>query len=595
MLWPGVADGKMEDMEMIVLSGMQIHRSFSTQVVLRGVTMALHEGDRVGVVGANGSGKSTLLRILAGFDRPDSGSVALGKGATIGYLAQDLFTEELGVDSSPKTVYEEALSGRADLLEMAGAMRRMESEMALMDESSDGLHDLMATYADQCERYEHGGGMELESRTKMILAGLGISEEDQGKPLAALSGGERTMVGLAKILVQEPDILLLDEPTNHLDANAVGWLEGYLGKYRGSVMAVSHDRYFLDRVVSKILEIEGSQTTEFPGSYSDYSDEKRIRLLEQQHNFLDQQKEIARLTASMTRMYAWARQVYSRGLKLKGDHLKRRIERIEKIPKPKMSASTIGVDFKPTRRSGEVVLTCKGLAVDVGTGGPLFRNVNLDLRYGQHIAVVGPNGCGKSTLIRTLIGEVLPCSGEAVLGASVTVGYYDQRHEGLDMARTALEEIMDFRSMAAQAGRALLARFGLTGSDVLKKVADLSGGERSRLQLAKLMVTGANFLILDEPTNHLDPKTVETLEDALDAYEGTILFVSHDRYFVNALADKVLELTEHGIREYLGNYDSYAEAKAEEAEAAKRPQVTKPAPQAKETRPKTASSKKRAR
>lgn len=554
---------------MIVISGVKLTKNFGVRRILSDIDLAVNARERVGLVGVNGSGKTTLLRILAGCDEPDGGAVVVGRDLRVGYLPQNQDEPWESDTQSSATVYSETLRGREDLILIENRMREIESSMAT-EEPGPGLDRLVDEYGELMHTFDEQGGHELEAKVRIILTGLGFAQEEFVKSLAMLSGGERTMAALARLLVMEPDILLLDEPTNHLDVKATEWLESYLGKYQGTVIVVSHDRYFLDRVVTRVLELEDCGLTEYLGNYSYYSDEKRLKLLEQQHDYVEQQKEIARLTVSMNRLYAWAHQVLSRGLKIKADNIKRRIERLDKIEKPNLNPKAISVDFKPERRSGEVVITCQGLSV--GFGGSeygesvkrtvLFRDVDLDIRYGQHIALIGPNGCGKSTLLKVILGEMAPDTGTVKLGSGVSAAYYDQRHTELDPEKTALQEIIDYKRLLTQAARGLLARFGLTGDAVFKKIGELSGGEKSRVQLAKLMISGANLLVFDEPTNHLDPRSVEALEAALDAYEGTILFVSHDRYFVNALADKVLELGPDGITEYQGNYDTYLEAKA---------------------------------
>lgn len=545
---------------MIVLNIGHLQKSFGGHPILTDVTIIIREKEKVGLVGQNGTGKSTILKIVAGELSPDGGSIAVKKGATIGYLPQ-----EANFDSD-RTLYDEVEGVFEDVLALEQEMRKLEKKMAdpAVYNNPEELDRLMRTYAATSDSFEREGGFQVKARINSILQGLGFTPEQFEQPVASMSGGEKTRVLLAKLLLQEPDVLLMDEPTNHLDVRAVQWLEEYLRDYRGAVLIVSHDRYFLDEIVTRIYELSNGRCTEYHGNYSDYAAQKQTALLLQEASYKNQQKEIERLERAWRQTLAWAHQARSHKLKVKADNIRRRLERIDRIPRPDLNPRTIRMHLEANQRSGKKVLTIEGLRKDL-PGRTLFQNVSLEVRLGDKIALVGPNGVGKSTLLRLILGFTTADAGTIQLGANVSIAYFDQEHLDLDPTKTCFQEIMDTKRMNNFEARSLLAQFMFTGDDVFKTIGQLSGGEKSRVQLAKLTVTDANFLILDEPTNHLDLPSIEVLENALGEFDGTILFVSHDRYFINQVANKIAELTPNGIKVYDGNYDVYLEEKAKEA------------------------------
>lgn len=547
---------------MIVLNIGHLQKSFGGQSVLTDATLMVRERERVGLVGQNGTGKSTILKIVAGELSSDSGTVAIQKGAKIGYLPQEARFD------SERTLYDEVEGVFEELLALEQQMRKLEKDMAdpAIYNDAKQLERMMSLYSATSETFEREGGFQVKARVNSILLGLGFRPEQFDQPVSLMSGGEKTRVCLARLLLQEPDLLLMDEPTNHLDVNAIQWLENYLKDYRGAVLIVSHDRYFLDEVVTRIYELSNGKCTEYKGNYSDYTTQKQTELLVQEANFQNQQKEIQRLERAWRQTLAWAHQARSHKLKVKADNIKRRLERIDRVPRPDLNPQTIRLHLSANQRSGKKVLTIDGLRKEL-PGRTLFTNVSMEIRLGDKVALIGPNGIGKSTLLRLILGFSTPDAGSIQLGTNVAIAYYDQEHLDLDPAKTCFQEIMDTKQMNNLEARSLLAKFMFSGDDVYKTIGQLSGGEKSRVQLAKLTITDANFLILDEPTNHLDLPSIEVLEKSLSEFDGTILFVSHDRYFINQVANKIVELTPCGTRVYDGNYDVYLEEKAREAES----------------------------
>ncbi len=567
---------------MIVLNVGHVRKSFAGETVLDDATLVVQDKEKVALVGQNGTGKSTLLKIVAGQMPADDGTIALQKGARIGYLPQEA---QFASDSS---LYDEVEGVFAQVMATEKRLRQIEGEMGLPEiyNDPDLLQRKMKAYSALTEAFEQQEGFQIKAKINSILLGLGFEEERFDQSVASMSGGEKTRVLLAKLLLQEPDILLMDEPTNHLDVNAIEWLEAYLKDYRGAVLIVSHDRFFLDETVTRVYEMANGRCTEYHGNYSDYAAAKQTQLLIQQANYSAQQKELERLERSWKQTLAWARQARSHKLKVKADNIKRRLDRIERIDRPDLDPDTVRLDLAAHHRSGKDVLTITEVQKRL-PDRVLFSNVSLQIKLGEKVALIGPNGVGKSTLLHMIMGFGEPDAGTVRVGASVQIAYYDQQHMELDPTKTCFAEIMDTKRMNNLQARNLLAQFMFSGDDVFKTIGQLSGGEKSRLQLAKLTLTDANLIILDEPTNHLDLPTSEVLERSLSDFDGTILFVSHDRYFINQIATKVAELTLDGIMVYDGNYDVYLEEKARQMQKVQAETVSSKAeakPRAKENR-----------
>ncbi|WP_333684713.1 ribosomal protection-like ABC-F family protein, partial [Enterocloster lavalensis] len=507
------------------------------------------------VVGINGAGKSTLLKIMIGELAPDEGSVTVSKGSTIGYLAQHQDLE------GAETIYDALLEVKRPILEMEEQLRRLELEMK--SASGDELEAKLAQYGRLNHEFEMANGYACRSEITGVLKGLGFEEDEFAKPITALSGGQKTRVSLGKLLLTKPDILLLDEPTNHLDMESIAWLETYLKSYTGAVLIVAHDRYFLDRVVTKIVELDNGVGTVFLGNYSAYSDKKAMLRDAQIRAYLNQQQEIKHQEAVITKLKSFNREKSIR----RAESREKMLEKIERIDKPVEVNDSMDIRLEPDVVSGNDVLTVKDLRKSFGSQ-LLFEHVDFEVKRGERIAIIGNNGTGKTTLLK-IINRMLPAdTGEIRLGSKVHIGYYDQEHQVLHMEKTLFDEIQDtYPTMNNTQIRNTLASFLFTGDDVFKLIRDLSGGERGRVSLAKLMLSDANFLLLDEPTNHLDITSKEILESALNRYTGTVLYVSHDRYFINRTATRILDLTGRSFVNYIGNYDYYLEKK-EDVEAA---------------------------
>ncbi|GGJ04205.1 multidrug ABC transporter ATP-binding protein [Alicyclobacillus cellulosilyticus] len=539
---------------MILLQASHIQKSYHGHPVLTGANLTLQQGERAGLVGANGAGKSTLLRILTGQEAADAGEVSVAKGVRIGYVAQWMDAAD------DETVFGFAAAAVADLFAQEAALRALEAEMANPDVYADERRfaDLAARYDRLRQAFEAAGGYAAEARVRRVLAGLAFPAGMHGQPVRALSGGQKTRLALARLLVAEPDVLILDEPTNYLDTETLTWLEGYLQSYPGAVLVVAHDRYFLDKVATVIYELEHGRTTRFPGNYSAYVEQKAALLEEAARRYEAQQAEIARIEAFIQRNIARAstsRSAQSR---------RKLLARMIRLDPPTPQTPRLALRFTPARESGKDVLTVRGLVTGY-PGQPLAGPMDLHVARGQRIAIVGPNGVGKTTLLKTLAGLLPPLAGEVVWGAHVDLGYYDQELAGLDETKTVLAQVWDEQPQLDRTTvRTALGRFLFRGEDVEKPVAALSGGERSRLALCRLMLRQPNVLLLDEPTNHLDLMSKEVLEDALADYEGTVIFVSHDRYFIDTLATHVLALDPGGWEWFIGNYSEFA-AKRQEA------------------------------
>ena len=511
----------------------------------------IEEREKAALVGINGAGKSTLFKIIVGELSPDSGQVILAKGKTMGYLAQH---QELTSDLS---IYDALLQVKQHILDMEVHMRQLEKEMKYTQ--GEELNKIMEAYSRLTHEFELENGYAYKSELTGVLKGLGFAEEDFGKMISTLSGGQKTRVALGRLLLSKPDIILLDEPTNHLDMDSIAWLETYLLNYPGAVFIVSHDRYFLDKVATKIVEIDNTKVTTFTGNYSAYSEKKAMLRRAAYQAYLNQQQEIKHQEAVIAKLKSFNREKSIR----RAESREKMLDKIEVLEKPVEVDDSMRITLKPRVVSGNDVLTVEHLTKSFPSL-PLFEDLNFQIKRGERVAIIGSNGTGKTTILK-ILNQVIPAdSGSFRLGSKVHIGYYDQEHHVLHMEKTIFEEISDdYPKLTNTEIRNLLAAFLFTGDDVFKPISALSGGERDRVSLAKLMLSQANFLILDEPTNHLDITSKEILEEALNNYEGTVLYVSHDRYFINKTATRILDLTNHKLVNYIGNYDYYLEKKEE--------------------------------
>lgn len=531
----------------MILSCQNIVKSFGTDVIIKGGSFHIEENEKAAIVGINGAGKTTLLRIIAGESSPDSGIVTLAKGSTLGYLKQHQDV------NSTASIYDELLSVKEELLQMERRLREIELEMK--HQSGEALQTLMEQYNRISTEFEHRNGYAVESEVTGVLKGLGFTEDEFSKQICTLSGGQKTRAALGKLLLSEPDVLLLDEPINHLDLHSIAWLESYLLSYKKAVLIVAHDRYFLNRVASKIIELDNGMITSFSGNYSDYAEKKAQMRETAWKAYLNQQQEIKHQEAVIAKLKSFNRE---KSIK-RAESREKMLDKIEVLDKPSEVRADMHLHFSLQVTSGNDVLKVEHLA-KAFPGSPLFSDLNFTVNRGERIAIIGDNGTGKTTILKILNGLERADGGSFTLGSKVHIGYYDQEHQLLHMDKTLVEEISDvYPDMTGTQIRNVLASFLFTGDDVFKRVRDLSGGERGRLSLAKLMLSQANFLILDEPTNHLDITSKEILEEALQNYTGTVLYVSHDRYFINRTATRILELKNQTLINYIGNYDYYLE------------------------------------
>lgn len=531
----------------MVLACNNINKSFGDNIILDNCSFHIEEREKAAIVGINGAGKSTLLKIIMGEMSKDSGEVILGNGKTLGYLAQH---QELG---NANTIYEEMLTVKQDILDLETKMRSLEVEMKNATDSS--LETLLKTYNKLTHEYELKNGFAYISEVVGIIKGLGFKEADFNKNVSMLSGGEKTRVSLGKLLLLKPDIILLDEPINHLDLQSINWLETYLMNYKGSVIIVAHDRYFLDRVVTKIIEIDQAKVKTFTGNYSAYALKKKMLRETMIKQFLNQQKEIKAQEEVIAKLRSFNREKSIR----RAESREKLLDKIEVLEKPIVDDKNMSLTLEPNCISGKDVLRVEGLKKSFKDKN-LFSEVSFEIKRGERVAIIGNNGTGKTTLLKIINGLLSSDGGEVILGAKVNIGYYDQEHHILNLNKNIVEEISDaYPSLDNTKIRNVLAAFMFTGDDVFKRIKDLSGGERGRVSLAKLMLSEANFIILDEPTNHLDIMSKEILENALTNYLGTILYVSHDRYFINKTATRILELTNSSFVNYIGDYDYYLE------------------------------------
>ena len=539
----------------MILSCSNICKSFGENDILKQVSFHIEDHEKAAIVGINGAGKSTLLKVLIGKLAADDGVVTWAKGASIGYLAQHQDLE------GAETIYDALLEVKKPVIQMEARIRSLELEMK--SASGDELETKLSEYSRLNHEFEMSDGYSYQSEITGVLKGLGFTEDEFSKPITALSGGQKTRVSLGKLLLTKPDILLLDEPTNHLDMESIAWLETYLRNYSGAVIIVAHDRYFLDRVVTKIIELDMGHCTVFSGNYSAYSDKKAMLRDAAIRAYLNQQQEIRHQEAVIAKLKSFNRE---KSIK-RAESREKMLDKIDRLEKPVQTNDSMDIRLEPDVVSGNDVLTVTDLSKSFDTQ-TLFTNVDFEIKRGERVAVIGNNGTGKTTLLKIINGIIPADSGQIRLGSKVHIGYYDQEHQILHMDKTLFQEIQDtYPNMNNTQIRNTLAAFLFTGDDVFKLIRDLSGGERGRVSLAKLMLSDANFLLLDEPTNHLDITSKEILESALNRYTGTVLYVSHDRYFINRTATRILDLTNGSFINYIGNYDYYLEKK-EDVEAA---------------------------
>lgn len=533
----------------MILSCNNIDKTFVDNHVIKNASFFIEDHEKAAIVGINGAGKSTLLKIITGKLPADDGLVTFAKDKTFGYLAQH---QEIDTEN---TIYDEMLTVKQEVLDLESEMRQTELDMKSAD--GDTLESLLKKYTNMTHRFESINGYAYKSEVTGILKGLGFDNADFEKKVATLSGGQKTRIALGKLLLQKPDLIMLDEPTNHLDLNSIAWLETYLSNYKGAIIIVSHDRYFLDKIATKIIEIDNGVVSSFNGNYSDYAIQKERLRIEQMNAYLNQQREIKHQEEVIEKLKSFNRE---KSIK-RAESREKMLDKIERLDKPSEVKSDMKLKLTPHMTSGNDVMQVENLTKKFDNN-ILFENVGFEIKRGEHVAIIGDNGTGKTTLLK-IINEIVPAdSGSIKLGSNVEIGYYDQEHHVLHMEKTLFEEISDdYPYLTNTEIRNTLAAFLFTGEDVFKKISSLSGGERGRLSLAKLMLSESNFLILDEPTNHLDITSKEILENAINSYEGTVLYVSHDRYFINKTASRILELTQKQFVNYIGNYDYYLEKK----------------------------------
>ena len=536
---------------MIALNVVDVSLTLAGRQILSRLSIEIHAGRVVGLVGPNGAGKSSLLKLIAGEHTAEAGTVTRAKGITVGYMAQEPILDP------QRTALEEALAAVPELAHIEAELARIEAQLSDPAVYGDAkkLARVLDRQASLHERFDALGGSTFEARVRETLLGLGFDESDLHVRTGALSGGQRKLVGLTRLLLSGPSVLLLDEPDNHLDLAGKAFLEQFIQNYAGAVVIVSHDRYLLDRVVDEIADLEDGRIETYRGSYSEFAVEKETRLARQQQLYAVQQRQIKRLEMAAKRLIVWGRTYDNEDLIRRGKNILTRIEKMDKIERPLINRRRIGLELEGWRGSNKVLeISSLAKAFD---GASILRDVNLLVRHGDRVALVGPNGAGKSLLMRTILGQETPDRGEITIGPSVEIGYYSQHHETLDFSLSLIESVQRAKPMAENAAVAFLLRFLYSYKQMRQHVADLSGGERSRLQLALLMLGGANFLLLDEPTNNLDIASAEVLETALDDFEGTVLTVSHDRYFLDRIAGRIVELKDGIAQEFLGSYSEY--------------------------------------
>ena len=531
----------------MILNATNISKSFGSNEIIKDANFLVNEHEKVAIVGVNGAGKTTLLKILTGEEHADSGNVILAKDAKLGYLRQiNNVDSTLSIIDELYTVIEHILNMEKRMLEMQEQMQHL---------SGEELEALYSSYTALTHSYELMDGYAAKSKVIGILKGLGFDENDFDRKINTLSGGQKTRVFLAKLLLEEPDIILLDEPTNHLDLRSIEWLESYLLNYKGAVIIVSHDRYFLDKIVSKVIDIENAEVQMYSGNYSDFSAKKQMLLDAKMKEYLNQQQEIKHQEAVITKLKQFNRE---KSIK-RAESRQKQLEKVDRVEAPVTHIENMRLSLDISKESGKDVLTVHDLSKSFDEKH-LFSNINFEIKRGERVAIIGDNGTGKTTLLKIINGLLSPDTGEVIYGSNVSIAYYDQEHQVLHMDKTLFDEISDtYPEMNNTQIRNILAAFLFTGEDVFKKIGDLSGGERGRVSLVKLMLSKANFLLLDEPTNHLDILSKDVLESALNSFPGTICYVSHDRYFINKTATRILDLTGNRLLNYIGNYDYYIE------------------------------------
>ncbi len=532
----------------MLLSCTNISYSYITENTLKDINFHINEGEQTAIVGVNGAGKTTLFRILTGQLTPDTGQIFTKSGISIGYLSQH------GDFQSHKTIYQELYESDQDILKLKAILQDYEARLG---DTSNPSENLLHSYHEAMETYKDAGGYAYDSLVKGVIKGLGFDDNQSNQVIDTLSGGQKTRVSLGKLLIRQPDLLLLDEPTNHLDLASIKWLEGFLNAYKGTLLMISHDRYFLDKLVSKVIDIERGKSIVYKGNYSEFIKKKEFQTYIDTKHYEEQQNEIKRQEEIVKRLRSYRDEKFIK----RAVSREKALDKMEILDKPQELQASMNLQLNPKKESGHDVLRVKGLSMAFGPK-KLFTDIDFDVYKEDRIALVGNNGTGKTSLFRILMEDLKASSGTFALGSSVEMAYYDQEHENLDSNLTMIEEIADvFPNMTITEIRNLLAAFLFTGDDVFKEIGSLSGGEKGRLSLAKLMLSGGNFLLLDEPTNHLDMISKEILENALLHYTGTIFFISHDRYFINRIATKVLELHDETVTLYHGNYDYYEEKK----------------------------------
>lgn len=537
----------------MILALNNISKAFGVESILENISFHIEEGEKIAMVGVNGAGKSTLFKIITGELSADEGSITIPKNAEIGY-----FSQNLEIDSS-KTIYEELLTVFEPVMAIEARLRELEAQMA--NTSSEDMAELMKAYDQLSLELENKNGYEYESRLRGVIKGLGFSDDESYQPINELSGGQKTRVALGKLLLKAPHVLLLDEPTNHLDIDALVWLEDFLKGYKGAIIAVSHDRFFLDKIAQRVIEIENRRATIYNGNYSYYSEKKLVDREIALKQYENQQREIKRQQEVIKKLREFNRE---KSIK-RAESREKALEKMDKISAPENLPDKIHFEITPEKESGNDVLFVENLSMAFDDT-KLFSDISFDVKKGEKIALIGPNGIGKTTLFKIILGRLQPKGGSVKTGASVIIGYYDQEQSDLSLNKTIFQEISDaYPNLTNTKIRNTLAAFVFTGDDVFKTISTLSGGEKGRVALAKIMLSNANFLILDEPTNHLDLNSKEILENVLRDYKGTVLYISHDRYFINRTATKVVELTPNKANIYLGNYDYYIEKREDKA------------------------------
>lgn len=533
----------------MILSCQNISKSFLDETILKNVSFQINQYDRLAIVGINGAGKTTLLKIIMGQMSADEGNVFIASDTTIGYLAQHQSHD------SDKTIYDEVLSVMQHIIDLENKIRQTEHQMKEL--LGDELSTLLETYTRLTHEFEQLNGYAYKSEVIGVLKGLGFNEEDFDRKINSLSGGQKTRVALSRLLLSKPDLIILDEPTNHLDMDSIAWLETYLSNYKGTVIVVAHDRYFLDKIVTKVVGLENGTSHMYTGTYTEFAAKRAMVRESELKQYLNQQKEIKHQEEVIEKLKSFNRE---KSIK-RAESREKMLSKIEVIEKPLEFDSNMKLRLTPSTISGNDVLSVTGLKKSFGNN-TLFEDLNFEIKRGEKVAIIGNNGTGKTTILKIINSIIKSDAGQIKTGAKVNIGYYDQEHQVLNSENTLFEEISDeYPTMDNTNIRNLLAAFLFTKDDVFKKIKDLSGGEKGRLSLAKLMLSKANFLVLDEPTNHLDITSKEILEDAINNYEGTVLYVSHDRYFINKTATRILDLTKGQLINYIGNYDYYLENK----------------------------------